>query len=221
MFQLLFFVEFAFLFFLARYLIKSLSTLFFRITKNEKVTIAILACFFFPGTVVHELAHLLTAGLLFVKTGDMQLTPKIMEDGVRLGSVEIENTDLLRRAIIGVAPIIIGMTIIFGALFYLQSLAYASVIIYVIVLFIVFEVSNTLFSSKKDLEGTLEVLATSSVLIAAILVIRPEILRDFLIVFQKKEIVNFFRNADSFLLFPLIIDLALIGIMKLLVGRRH
>jgi hypothetical protein len=220
MFILLFVIEFAFLFILARRLINALSTLFFRITRSEKVTVILLSCVFFPGTIVHELAHLLAAGLLFVKTGHMELTPKIIEKGVILGSVEIGKTDVLRRAVIGVAPVLVGITIIFGTLFYLQTLIAVNLIIYLAALIIIFEVGNTLFSSKKDLEGTLEFLASSLVLAVAVFIIKPEILHNLLWLFHRKEIVNLFRNADDFLVAPILIDLICILITKIITGKK-
>jgi len=220
MFVGLFTVEFVVLFLLARYLIRSLSRVFFRITKSEKLTVAILSYFFLPGTIVHELSHLLAAGLLLVRTGDMELTPKIVEDGVRLGSVEIEKTDILRRAIIGVAPVLIGMMVIFGTLFYLQTLSSINLGIYVIAFWIIFEVSNTLFSSRKDLEGTLELLITGTILLVAIFILKPEIMQQFFVVLQKKEVANFFRNADLFLVVPVLIDLIWISITRLFINKR-
>jgi hypothetical protein len=220
MFAILFIVEFVLLFLLARYLIKSLSRVFFRITKSEKITIAILSYFFLPGTIVHELSHLLAAGLLLVKTGDMELTPKIIEDGVRLGSVEVEKTDILRRAVIGVAPVLIGMAVIFGTLFYLQTLKSANLIIYALAFWIIFEVANTLFSSRKDLEGTLELLITSSILLTAVFILKPEIMRQFFALFQKADVINFFKHADLFLTAPILIDLICLSITKSLFLKR-
>jgi hypothetical protein len=205
---------------LARYLINSLSRLFFRISRSEKVTVALLAYLFLPGTIVHELSHLLAAGLFFVGAGNMQLTPKIIEDGVRLGSVEIEKTDILRRAIIGVAPVLVGAAVIFGTLFYLQSLKFLSLASLLISIIIIFEVSNTLFSSKKDLEGTLEFAITFSIIAVGVFIIKPEIMQNFLNVFQKTEIINFFQKADLFLLAPILIDLIFISITGLL-NNRH
>jgi hypothetical protein len=220
MFTFFFIVEFVFLFLLARYLINSLSRLFFRVSRSEKVTVALLAYLFLPGTIVHELSHLLAAGLLFVGAGNMQLTPKIIEDGVRLGSVEIEKTDILRRAIIGVAPVLVGATVIFGTLFYLQSLNFLSAVSILISVIIIFEVSNTLFSSKKDLEGTLEFVITLSVISAGVVIIKPGIMQNFLSFFQKVEIVNFFKNADLFLLAPILIDTLLIMITRLFIRNK-
>jgi hypothetical protein len=220
MFPLLFVVEFVLLFLLARLLTRSLSKLFFKLTKSEKATITMLAYLFLPGTIVHELSHLLAAGLLFVGAGNMQLTPKISEDGVRLGSVEIEKKDLFRRAIIGVAPVLVGFALIFGTIFYLQSLESVNLAIYLISIFIIFEVGNTLFSSKKDLEGVLEFLITSLILCVAVFIIRPEIMQSFFAVFQKSEVVNFFRNADLFLIAPILIDLVFILITGVFIGGK-
>lgn len=216
MFVCLFVFEFVFLFLLARFLIKALSKLFLRITKSEKLTIIMLAYLFLPGTIIHELSHLLAAGVLFVKAGNMQLTPKIIEDGVRLGSVEIEKTDILRRAIIGVAPVLAGMAIIFGILFYLQTVSSMNLTIYAIAFLTIFEVGNTLFSSKKDLEGTLEFLITGVILTAAVFIIRPDIFPNVLNILQVKEVIIFFKNADLFLIAPLAIDLIVIGLIGFL-----
>jgi hypothetical protein len=219
MFLLLFIAEFVLLFFLARYLIHSLAKVFFRITKSEKLTVAILSYLFLPGTIIHELSHLLAAGLLFVSAGDMELTPKIIEGGVKMGSVQIEKTDLLRRAVIGVAPVLIGMIIIFGTLIYLQTLNPINIGIYLVAFLLIFEVGNTLFSSKKDLEGTLEFLITSAILITAVFIIKPEIAQQVIVFFQKREVVNFFQNADLFLMTPILIDLFFIFITKMLVRK--
>jgi hypothetical protein len=106
------------------------------------------------------------------------------------------------------------MAVIFGTLFYLQTLKSANLIIYAIAVWIIFEVANTLFSSRKDLEGTLELLITSSILLAAIFILKPEIMRQFFAPFQRIEVVNFFKNADLFLIVPILIDLICLSITK-------
>ena len=221
MFVVLFIFEFAILFLLAKFLIKSLSRLLMRVIKSEKATIALLAYLFLPGTIVHELAHLLAAGLLFVGAGNMQLTPKIIEDGVRLGSVDIGKTDILRRAIIGVSPVLVGIAVIFGTLFYLQTSGLVNIIIYAIAFWIIFEVSNTLFSSRKDLEGTFEFLITSLILAAAIFIIWPSLFQTTLRIFQEKALLNFFKTADLFLIAPILIDLVLISITGLFIRQQR
>jgi len=219
MYVILFVFEFILLFFLAKFLIRSLSSLCFNLTKSKRITVALLSYLFLPGTIVHELAHLFVAGLLLVRTGNMELTPKITGDEIKLGSVDIARTDFFRRAIIGIAPILVGMTMIFGTLFYPQSLSSKSLVIYIISFYIIFEVSNTLFSSKKDLEGTIELLLAAGLITIALLIIQVDIARVFFDFLQRKEITNFLKTADLFLIPALVIDLTVILLVKTLVSK--
>lgn len=115
---MLYFLAFVFelilLFILSRKLINSLAKLIYRFTKSHKVVVHSLAVIFLPGTIFHELAHLLFAGIMLVPVGEMNVVPEIEEGGVKLGSVEIGHTDPFRRAIIGVAPVLFGMLLIFS-----------------------------------------------------------------------------------------------------------
>src|SRR5580704_5390415 len=97
----LFFIELVVLFLLSRNLTRVLSHFFYQLTKNKTFTISALAFLFFPGTVIHELAHALFAGLLGVHVGEIEFMPKIEGDKVKLGSVQIAQTDPIRRFLIG------------------------------------------------------------------------------------------------------------------------
>jgi hypothetical protein len=220
MYQSLFFIEFVSLFLLSKFLTKSLLRLFFKFTKSKKITVVFLFCLFFPGTVIHELAHLLAAGLLFVKTGSMEIMPKIMDDEIRLGSVQVAKTDPFRRTIIGVAPVLLGMAIIFGTLFYLQPLAEKNSGIYIFLFYVIFSIGNTLFSSKKDLEGTVEFVLAFVFFLVVLFIVRGEIAQVFFQILQRPEMVNFFRSADLFLLAPILIDLITIFTAGFLIGRK-
>ena len=211
---------FILLFFLAKFLIRALSRLFLKITKSESITVTLFFYLFLPGIIVHELSHLLAAGLLFVKTGDMELTPKVTGGEVRLGSVGIEKTDFLRRAIIGVAPVLVGISIIFGILFSLQKLNAMNLGIYALSFYIIFEVGNTLFSSRKDLEGAVELLLTFIFIFGALFLIRGEIAGAFFQVLQRNEIINFFKNADLFLIVPILLDLVIVVFVRFLIGGK-
>lgn len=158
-------IEFITLFFLAKLFTRSLSKLLFALTKSETVTIQILSFFFLPGVVIHELSHMLIAVALFVPTGEIEFFPKIVEHNVKLGSVAIGKTDPVRRAVIGLAPIIVGIAIFFvAAAFYSQS-QYKVISLETLILFyLVFEVGNTMFSSTRDLEGLIETMLAGGVL---------------------------------------------------------
>ena len=67
----------------------------------------------FPGTVVHELSHFLTAFLFDVRVRKLSLLPARQSEGlVRLGFVEIDRTDAVREALIGLAPLIAGSLVV-------------------------------------------------------------------------------------------------------------
>lgn len=142
------------LFFLSNALTRSLAILCYRFFKSEKTVMYLLALLFFPGTLLHEFAHLLTAGILFVPIGKLELFPYKTEDGVRLGSVQIAKTDPFRRALIGLAPIFYGLAVLFAIVYYFSQLPLTPWFLNIIIIVCsVFEIGNTMFSSKKDVEG--------------------------------------------------------------------
>ncbi len=114
--------------------------------------------FFLPGTFLHELSHFVAAKLLLVHVGKFSLVPKKKEKEIVLGSVTIAQTGVVRRIIIGSAPVILGLAIILGIAYLsdikgLNDWRFVALIIY-----LVFVVANTMFSSKRDLEGAWKVL---------------------------------------------------------------
>ena len=225
LFFIFFFLEIILLFFLSRLLTKSLSGVFLRITKSETVTIHLLSFLFLPGVIIHELSHLFVASVLFVKTGEIEFMPKIIEGGVKLGSVAIAKTDPVRRAIIGFAPVFVGLSAILGIIYFVvenSSLAYTmelnklvAITVGLVLFYILFAISNTMFSSNKDLEGTLELLIVFTIVFIAVYIagFRPQILLPSVFVDRAIEVV---RNIDLFLLVPLAIDAGAVGAIRLL-----
>jgi hypothetical protein len=98
---------------LQRVLHKEIQGVFLLITKNPNMSQILFAILFFPGVLLHETSHFLTARLLGVKTGRISLIPRQI-DGQRLqlGYVETVHADLIRDALIGAAPLITGGLII-------------------------------------------------------------------------------------------------------------
>lgn len=157
-----FFVEFILLFFLSRVLTREISKI---------LSVRILSFLFLPGIIVHELSHILVAAVMFVPVGEIEFTPKVTEGSVRLGSAAIGKTDPVRRAIIGLAPIVAGIAILLAtAAFYAHS-SYELVSLASLILFYaVFQIGNTMFSSTRDLEGLIETLVAGAVLGAIVYV---------------------------------------------------
>lgn len=116
-----------------------------------------LAIVFLPGVIIHELAHLIMAGVLFVPTGTIEFFPQLHGDQVKLGSVQVAKTDIFRRMLIGVAPVLVGGGMLWGILLFLVSLPQLFSMqdwwVKGMVLYGIFVLANTMFSSKKDMEG--------------------------------------------------------------------
>jgi len=78
-------------------------------TRHDDAAVLLYALPLLPGVLLHELSHWLAARLLGVRTAGMSLLPQRQRDGrVRLGSVTIYQTDVVRASLIGVAPLICG-----------------------------------------------------------------------------------------------------------------
>lgn len=202
------------LFFLSNILSKSLSRLFFRITKNKKLTVTLLAILFFPGVVVHELAHFVVANLLFVRTGEIEFLPVINGNEVKLGSVAIAKTDPIRRFLIGAAPIIVGIALIAGSFVFLELNGLNALWKQILFGYILFVIGNTMYSSKKDMEGAIELFAT----IALILLVGYFMgIRFSLTALNiNPDVFTQIKTLNVFLLLPIGIDIGVIGILRML-----
>lgn len=153
-----------------------LSSVMMSHVRNTEIVIRVLAFLFFPGVLIHELAHFLMASLLFVPTGEIEFVPVIHGNTVKLGSVAIAKTDLLRRFLIGVAPLLFGLAIMMGIYWFLSPVDISLNWKMLVLLITLFEIGNTMFSSKKDLEGALGVVILTILLLVAGLVFRLPLL---------------------------------------------
>lgn len=215
-FVLLFVLQVFLLFLLSHELTKSLSHALFKITKSRTFTVYVLAFLFFPGVVVHELAHLIVASVLFVKTGHVEFVPKLGTSEVKLGSVEIAKTDPLRRFFIGASPILVGLFIIGGSFIYLQMLSFDLLWQKILFCYVLFVIGNTMYSSKKDMEGAIELFLTLGILFAisyflGFRISLPAVNPSFI-----EQIIEITKRLDVLLLIPLGIDLGVIAVTKLI-----
>lgn len=211
-----FFVELFILFLLSRQLTRVLSYFFYRLTKSNKVTISLLAFLFFPGTVVHELAHAVAAGLMGVRVGTIEFVPKVEGDHVKLGSVQIAHTDPIRRFLIGAAPFFVGTGLLLSLLFFaVQHNWFANLAASIGIGYAVFEIGNTMFSSRKDMDGALELLVVVVTLIVIfyLLGIRVPAFNPNVILDQPLP-QEVFKQGSFFLLLPLALDAIVIVLFR-------
>lgn len=196
-------LEIILLYFLARRTSRKILMILNRIIRNRKISIYLFSVVFLPGTFVHEMSHFLTALFFGVPVGKVELFPVIEEEEIRMGSVAIGKIDPIRRTLVGIAPVIFGLAIILGSVFYVyQNSLFRQPLVLTLLSYVVFEVGNTMFSSKKDLEGAFTVFATAAIIYLFLYFfgLRIYFSLDF-------EVV---RQAVIFLLIPISIDLFLL-----------
>lgn len=217
---LLFLSELILLFFLSRKLVQSLAVVIYKFTRNHSAVVRALAIIFLPGTIIHELAHLLFAGVMLVPVGELSVVPEIEAKGVKLGSVQIGKTDPFRRTIVGVAPVLLGMILIF-AIFLLVKLGTSPWWQVILGLYFLFQIGNTMFSSRKDIEGSILFVTLALVLIgiglASIYFLRPLLLQSMWLRFTTVDLTfmeNFFKQASLYLVIPLVLDLSIIFLTR-------
>ena len=97
------------LLFLQRSLHREIQGVFLLITRRPEIALALFSLLFFPGVLLHEASHFIMSRLLGVPTGRVSLLPRPLENGrLQLGYVETGRTDILRDALIGMAPLLAG-----------------------------------------------------------------------------------------------------------------
>lgn len=221
MILVIFLSELLLLFFLSRSTSIALSKAFYAITRSYATTVKILAVLYLPGTILHELAHLLMAGVLFVPVGELEVIPKIEGNNVQLGSVQITKTDPFRRMLIGVAPILFGLGALFAIFFFFQMFFPSPVWWQIgILLFAVFVFANTMFSSKKDVEGMLafglSILIVLGILVGIAYLFNITIPYEWIFSLNFSFANDFLQKFILLLSVPVVIDLVIVAIVRLL-----
>lgn len=222
LFLLLFCLELIILFFLSRFLTRALSQIIYTVFKSEKAMVWVLAFLFFPGTLLHELAHFFTAIILFVRVGHIELFPKVHGESIKLGSVAIAHTDPFRRSLIGLAPLFWGTAGIFFAGYYFSALPLepwsASWRILLLIL-IIFEIGNTMFSSSKDVEGIPALLLVLTFFILAGYLIGIRIPEWLITYANSTQVQAFFQQLSLYMLIPLGINVVILFAARLISRR--
>jgi hypothetical protein len=94
---------------LQRMLHREVQAIFLLITRRSDLSIVLFAVVFFPGVLLHEGSHFITAKLLRVRTGRFSIIPHPLPDGrLQMGYVETAPSDWVRDTLIGAAPLISG-----------------------------------------------------------------------------------------------------------------
>ncbi len=174
-------IELVVLFFLSRWLTRDLFRFFLLLFRSRTVALTLLLVLEFPGTVVHELSHLFTAEILGVRTGKLMLEPEsIRDERIKSGSVQIAETDPFRKYAIGLAPIFWGILMLTAVSYFLPQLIHSvqqsdiplfqnpNTYFFILAAYLMFAVSNSMFSSPTDLKGFLPFAIALTIIIAVL-----------------------------------------------------
>lgn len=149
---------------------------------DREIAVVLYALPLIPGVLLHEISHSLTARALGVRSGRVSIRPTLSGDRIRLGSVPVAETDVIRASLIGLAPLLTGSAVIlvigytvFGIGTVQQAIATGSWAEAVRSLpnqiacllevpdvwlwaYLIFAVSNTMLPSQSDRAGWIPVL---------------------------------------------------------------
>lgn len=148
--MLLLIVQLIILFFITKITLRELFYLFHHLFRSQTISNIAIAILFFPGTVVHELAHFFMAIILFLKVRELQLLPEWDHKSIKLGHVAYERKDPVRGFIVGIAPLFAGVAVLFLILLNFPLPA-STAGMTLLIGYLIFTISSTMFSSPQDL----------------------------------------------------------------------
>ena len=179
-----------------------------------------------PGIFLHELSHILMAEILGVRTGELKLRPELKDNHLSLGSAQIAQTDPFRLTIIGLAPFVTGIAVLwlilkFGLNINIENFKIWSLIenwnLKIVNLgfgYLIFAIANTLFSSPSDLQS-----AGIPVILVLLLLGIFQLAHLSLPIALLPYLTNFFSSLATIFAYTLIINFALLIPLKLFSKR--
>jgi len=214
-------IQLVFLYFLSRKVLRRFYIFFYHFTKRKNWSVSLFAILFLPGTFIHEMSHFLAALFLLVPVGKIELLPKVNETGqIDLGSVAIGKSDPLRRFLVGIAPVIFGFFIIVLILYLITTPGFINTWWgYVLAGFLIFEIANSMFASKKDLEGALGLLAFFVFIYIFMMLTGINFPFIKLEAVYSNEIIKMIQLANLFLIVPIFLDSFAFLLLKLVTKR--
>lgn len=182
-----------------------------------------------PGVILHELSHWLAAKALRVPTGRLTLGPRRREEALTFASLTVSRSDPLRKSVIGLAPLLGGTLAIFltarwgwpfipwgsapdEALRHLISHLgeYARAPRLLLLLYLLFSLSNGMLPSEADRQGWLPVVlfGVLVILLSSVVGFLPHI---------PGEVTFWISRGLEYLTLALLITLAVDGLFFLLI----
>lgn len=97
---------------LSRWINRQVQIIGLRVTGSSAITIMLYYLIMFPGILLHEVSHYVTAAVLGLKVGKFALGPKVRRNAIELGSVTVSSGGPMRDSLVGLAPFIAGTLVL-------------------------------------------------------------------------------------------------------------
>lgn len=213
MLYLLFIIQLILLFFLSKKTTNEIFYFFRAFHIEEKTIFAIVSLLFLPGTIIHELAHFFAAMILFMKVRELKIFPEFQENEIKLGHVLYEKKDFIRGILVGIAPFFAG-AFFFWMIAYFKLFPNQNIAVTILLAYLIFAVSSTMFSSKQDLVDIVYVIPVMILIGGVWYVFGIQIdwiTKNEIII---KNITQFLKQVDFYFFYSLMINIALIAGLK-------
>lgn len=97
---------------LSRWINRQVQIIGLRVTNSSVVAVMLYYLLMFPGIVLHELSHYLTALLLGLRVSKFMLGPRRRRNAIELGSVTVHSGGPVRDSLVGLAPFVVGTAVL-------------------------------------------------------------------------------------------------------------
>jgi hypothetical protein len=108
---------------LSRWINRQVQVIGLRVSGDMNVAIMVYYLLMFPGIILHELSHYLTARLLQMQVGSFALGPKKRRNAIELGSVTVASGGSIRDSLVGLAPFLAGTAVLLLVSYYVFDVA--------------------------------------------------------------------------------------------------
>ncbi|PIY71891.1 hypothetical protein COY87_03810 [Candidatus Roizmanbacteria bacterium CG_4_10_14_0_8_um_filter_33_9] len=181
--------------------------------KNDSTVFGLVTFFFLPGTILHEFSHFFMAIILFLPVHKIQILPEFEKNYIKLGKVLYEKKDVIRGVIVGIAPLL-GAMLFFWFLSIFHLFPQQNIWLSILLGYVVFSVSTSMFSSKQDLIDLVYIIPFIALFWAIIYLFNINL--SFIIQNRTfiRNIQEFFYNVRFYLVFSLIIHGIVIIVLK-------
>lgn len=202
------------LFFLSKMINNQLFCLLRKFTARKNLIYSIISLLYLPGTILHEFSHFFAATIMFLKVREIRIFPEFEKNYIKLGRVIYEKKDFFRGFLVGIAPIF-GALIFFYLIFNFQLFHSNNWLTNIFLMYLIFSISSTMFSSKQDLVDFAYIIPFMIFLwiILYIFQIDDIIFKNIRILDQGLEFIN---EINFFLTISFIINFSIYLILKIL-----